>query len=161
MQFWNSDIKLEEVGSVVPQSSVIEVCPYFDNACADNATNSAPSEEQPAPLTSSLEQLPMTLHNDKLPGTSPLKHTLKSSPPEQYPVTSPPATPAQSRGRREHPGAKHACDVCGRSFTEKFTLRRHLSSIHGVGDVKTFPCGTCSKVFKYKHHLKAHMKKKH
>ena len=64
---------------------------------------------------------------------------------------------AQTSHRREHPDAKHDCDVCGRKFTTRNMLKIHLGAVHGVGDVKTFTCDVCSKVFKYKHHLTRHL----
>ena len=61
-------------------------------------------------------------------------------------------------GRTE---GRHECEVCGRKFTEKHNLRRHLSTVHGVGDVKTFQCDICSRVFKRKDNLKYHLKNVH
>ena len=66
---------------------------------------------------------------------------------------------AQSSGSRpEHPDARHECEVCGRKFVEKYHLKNHLSTVHGVGEVRTFQCDVCSRVFKHKHHLKRHMR---
>ena len=66
-----------------------------------------------------------------------------------------------SSGRPEHPDARHECEVCGRKFTEKSNLTKHLSTVHGVGDVKTFQCDVCSRVFKRKDHLESHLKRVH
>ena len=68
---------------------------------------------------------------------------------------------AQGSGRPEQFHAKHECEVCGRKFTRKPHLRRHLSTFHSVGDVKTFQCDVCPRVFKHKHHLKDHLKRVH
>ena len=62
-----------------------------------------------------------------------------------------------SSSKPEHPDARHECEVCGRKFTEKYSLRLHLGTIHGVGDVKTFQCDVCSYVAKQKCHLKRHL----
>ena len=65
---------------------------------------------------------------------------------------------AQSSSRRpEHPDAKHECEVCGRKFTRKKSLKLHLFSVHRVGEVKKFECELCSKVFMQKCHLKTHI----
>ena len=50
---------------------------------------------------------------------------------------------SSSSSRPEHPDARHECEVCGRKFVYKTHLKRHLSTVHGVGDVKTFKCGVC------------------
>ena len=63
--------------------------------------------------------------------------------------------------RPEHPDARHECEVCDRKFTDTSNLRRHLSTVHGVGDVKTFQCDICSRVFKRKDNLKYHLKNVH
>ena len=70
---------------------------------------------------------------------------------------------AQSGGssRPEHPDARHECEVCGRKFTEKCSLKRHTSTVHGVGDVKTFQCDICSRVFKEKADLTRHLNTVH
>ena len=68
---------------------------------------------------------------------------------------------AHSSGKPEHPDARHGCEVCGRKFVYKKDLNRHLSTIHGVGDVKTFECGVCSKVFKEKSNLTKHLRRVH
>ena len=71
---------------------------------------------------------------------------------------------AQSSGRPprpEHPDARHECEVCGRKFTDKGNMRRHLSTVHGVGDVKTFKCDICSRVFKEKSTLTKHLNTVH
>ena len=59
------------------------------------------------------------------------------------------------------PDARHECEVCDRKFTEKRSLKRHLSSVHGVGEIQMFPCDVCTRVFKEKHHLKRHMSTVH
>ena len=68
---------------------------------------------------------------------------------------------SSSRSRQEHPDARHECEVCGRKFTEKGSLKLHLSTIHGVGDVKTFQCDVCSRVFKEKGTLTNHLSQVH
>ena len=60
---------------------------------------------------------------------------------------------SQSGGKRERPDARYKCDVCGRKFTKNVSLKRHLSTVHGVGGVTTFECGVCSKVYKRKGQL--------
>ena len=68
---------------------------------------------------------------------------------------------AQSSGRPERADARHECDVCGRKFTEKRSLKRHINAIHGDGDVQTFECSVCSKVFNVKGNLTQHLSTVH
>ena len=68
---------------------------------------------------------------------------------------------SSGRGRPEQPDAKHECEHCGRKFTQKHHLRTHMSTVHGVGDVKTFECGVCSKTFNVKSNLTAHLRRIH
>ena len=66
-----------------------------------------------------------------------------------------------SSGKREHPDARHECDVCARKFVYKCDLKRHLSTVHGVGNVTTFKCEVCSKVFNLKFNLTKHLRRVH
>ena len=63
--------------------------------------------------------------------------------------------------RPEHPDARHECEVCGRKFTAKKHLYRHMRTVHRVGDVKTFKCDICSKTFTQKSSLKSHLETVH
>ena len=59
--------------------------------------------------------------------------------------------------RPGHPEARHECEVCGRKFKQKCHLKRHLRTVHNVGDTKTFKCDACAHVTKYKGDLKMHL----
>ena len=50
------------------------------------------------------------------------------------------------------------CDVCGKSFSRRGNLNKHLKTVHGIGDVKTFQCDICLRVFKHKQGLQGHLK---
>ena len=63
--------------------------------------------------------------------------------------------------RPEHPDARHECEVCGKKFVRNRDKKRHLSTVHGVGDVKTFQCDVCSRVFKEKGTLTNHLSQVH
>ena len=49
------------------------------------------------------------------------------------------------------------CEQCQKTFTAKQTLKIHLGAVHGIGEVRIFPCQHCSKVYKYGSHLRVHM----
>ena len=68
---------------------------------------------------------------------------------------------AQSSGKPEHPDARYKCEVCCRKFVDKYVLKKHLSTVHGAGDVKTFQCDSCSRMFKEKSKLKRHISRVH
>ena len=63
--------------------------------------------------------------------------------------------------RPEHPDAQVECDICHRKFTRTTVMYRHKRTVHGVGDVKTFPCDMCGKVFRERIVLKVHMSSVH
>ena len=64
------------------------------------------------------------------------------------------------RARRTGEGT-YECDVCGRKLSRKVDLRRHMATVHAVGDVKKFQCDICSREFTLKFNLKTHMKNVH
>ena len=64
-----------------------------------------------------------------------------------------------AQGRRNE--ARFECEVCEKKFTQKSSLTRHMSMVHGVGDVKTFHCDICSHVSKQKQDLKKHLRNVH
>ena len=66
-----------------------------------------------------------------------------------------------STPRPEHPDAKLACTMCGRKFVKAHHVKRHLATVHGIGDVQSFQCDVCSKPFKEKANLKAHLSRVH
>ena len=70
---------------------------------------------------------------------------------------------AQSTGhsRPERPDARHECEVCGRKFTVKRSLSKHLLAVHGVGGIQTFQCDVCSQLFREKSSLRRHMAAAH
>ena len=55
----------------------------------------------------------------------------------------------------------YECDVCGKKFVVSNTLKRHLATVHGVGDVKTFQCELCPRVFSRKDVLYTHVRNVH
>ena len=63
--------------------------------------------------------------------------------------------------RREHPDARHECEVCGRKFTLKKDVPRHMAAVHGIGDVKIYQCDVCSRIFKYSSSVTKHLRSAH
>ena len=61
----------------------------------------------------------------------------------------------------DQPKAKHACDVCGKSFTTKHWLTYHMAKVHDIGDIERFPCHYCSREFTQKSSLKLHLRHTH
>ena len=74
---------------------------------------------------------------------------------------APSNTRAPPPPRPEHPDARHPCNVCGRNFTLKQNLRKHMRTVHKIGDVKTFRCDVCFKSFTQKGSLKLHLSTVH
>ncbi|THD18163.1 Zinc finger protein 40, partial [Fasciola hepatica] len=50
------------------------------------------------------------------------------------------------------------CDLCGRSFTTKFALHRHIRKVHEGISEGVLPCTCCGKKFSAKHGLERHMR---
>ena len=53
--------------------------------------------------------------------------------------------------------AEIICDICHKKFTNKFSLNRHVKTIHEKKE--DFTCMKCQKNFKEMHHLKRHQQK--
>ena len=62
--------------------------------------------------------------------------------------------------RPEHPDARHECEVCGRKFTRKSHLSRHLETVHSA-DGPRYQCGVCGRQFTQKSHLSLHLETVH
>lgn len=54
------------------------------------------------------------------------------------------------------PGRNQICDICNKAFVNIYRLQRHMLT-HSTGNRK-FKCSECGKAFKYKHHLKEHLR---
>lgn len=50
------------------------------------------------------------------------------------------------------------CDLCKKTFSHKFYLRRHMQRLHVSN---SFKCTECDRVFKDKFYLSGHMKRRH
>ena len=53
--------------------------------------------------------------------------------------------------------AEIICDICHKKFTNKFSLNRHVKTIHEKKE--DFACLKCQKNFQEMHHLKRHQQK--
>ena len=68
---------------------------------------------------------------------------------------------SQTTRRAKRGEGTHKCELCGKMLADKPKLKRHLSVVHGIGDVKTYQCNACSSVFTRSDNLQRHMKAKH
>ena len=50
------------------------------------------------------------------------------------------------------------CKVCNKTFANVYRLQRHMISHDESTDLRKFKCPTCGKAFKFKHHLKEHIR---
>ena len=61
----------------------------------------------------------------------------------------------------DKPNAKFECTVCGKKVTSKRSLEQHMTSVHGLGEKRSFSCDLCSYVTSYKTALNRHTRTVH
>ncbi|XP_012945948.1 zinc finger protein 92 homolog, partial [Aplysia californica] len=57
-----------------------------------------------------------------------------------------------------HSPTSQACKVCQKTFANVYRLQRHMISHSESTDLRKFKCPECGKAFKFKHHLKEHIR---
>jgi uncharacterized Zn-finger protein len=50
------------------------------------------------------------------------------------------------------------CKICNKLFANVYRLQRHMISHDQSTDLRRFKCEECGKAFKFKHHLKEHLR---
>lgn len=55
-------------------------------------------------------------------------------------------------------GVNQACPTCNKAFANVYRLQRHLISHQEGTELRKFKCLQCEKAFKFKHHLKEHIR---
>ncbi|CAH1101279.1 unnamed protein product, partial [Psylliodes chrysocephalus] len=56
------------------------------------------------------------------------------------------------------PNAQVSCKVCNKTFANVYRLQRHMISHDESAILRKFKCTECEKAFKFKHHLKEHIR---
>ncbi|XP_025414767.1 zinc finger protein 1 isoform X2 [Sipha flava] len=56
------------------------------------------------------------------------------------------------------PNAQVSCKVCNKTFANVYRLQRHMISHDESAVLRKFKCPECEKAFKFKHHLKEHIR---
>ncbi|XP_065206485.1 zinc finger protein 1 isoform X2 [Planococcus citri] len=56
------------------------------------------------------------------------------------------------------PNAQVSCKVCNKTFANVYRLQRHMISHDESAVLRKFKCPHCEKAFKFKHHLKEHIR---
>ncbi|XP_066994900.2 zinc finger protein 1 [Anabrus simplex] len=56
------------------------------------------------------------------------------------------------------PNAQVSCKVCNKTFANVYRLQRHMISHDESAVLRKFKCPECDKAFKFKHHLKEHIR---
>ena len=57
-----------------------------------------------------------------------------------------------------HSPTSQNCPVCNKLFANVYRLQRHMISHNESTDLRKFKCQECGKAFKFKHHLKEHVR---
>ncbi|XP_071101323.1 zinc finger protein 1-like isoform X2 [Haliotis cracherodii] len=57
-----------------------------------------------------------------------------------------------------HSPTSQNCKVCNKTFANVYRLQRHMISHDESTDLRKFKCPECGKAFKFKHHLKEHIR---
>ena len=57
-----------------------------------------------------------------------------------------------------HSPSTQSCRVCSKTFANIYRLQRHMISHDESSDLRKFKCPECTKAFKFKHHLKEHIR---
>ncbi|KAG1652154.1 Zinc finger E-box-binding homeobox protein zag-1 [Nymphon striatum] len=57
-----------------------------------------------------------------------------------------------------HSPTSQSCRVCNKSFANVYRLQRHMISHDESAILRKFKCPECEKAFKFKHHLKEHIR---
>lgn len=57
-----------------------------------------------------------------------------------------------------HSATSQTCNVCKKTFANVYRLQRHMISHDESTDLRKFKCEQCGKAFKFKHHLKEHIR---
>ncbi|XP_066248929.1 zinc finger E-box-binding homeobox protein zag-1 isoform X2 [Euwallacea similis] len=56
------------------------------------------------------------------------------------------------------PNAHVSCKICNKTFANVYRLQRHMISHDESAVLRKFKCNECDKAFKFKHHLKEHIR---
>ncbi|KAK9880280.1 hypothetical protein WA026_010151 [Henosepilachna vigintioctopunctata] len=56
------------------------------------------------------------------------------------------------------PNAQVSCKICNKTFANVYRLQRHMISHDESAVLRKFKCTQCDKAFKFKHHLKEHIR---
>ncbi|XP_049870034.1 zinc finger protein 1 isoform X2 [Pectinophora gossypiella] len=57
-----------------------------------------------------------------------------------------------------HSPSTQSCKICHKSFANVYRLQRHMISHDESALLRKFKCNDCDKAFKFKHHLKEHLR---
>lgn len=57
-----------------------------------------------------------------------------------------------------HSPTSQICAICNKTFANVYRLQRHMISHNESTDLRKFKCPECGKAFKFKHHLKEHVR---
>ncbi|XP_072048333.1 uncharacterized protein [Amphiura filiformis] len=115
----------------------------------------------------------LVVMNERFSGTIPMECTLSEPEtdttaepggssgikyPPKYPDTSTPSTTSDEK--KQTSKGRHLCEHCGKNFTRKLSVSRHIKNVHS-GSQKQYKCHVCDKVYKDYSNFQQHVNGKH
>uniref|UniRef100_A0A336N2C9 CSON005112 protein n=1 Tax=Culicoides sonorensis TaxID=179676 RepID=A0A336N2C9_CULSO len=68
------------------------------------------------------------------------------------------STSSQSEADRKSDTEEITCQLCAKRFANVYRLHRHMLTHDNSDTLRRFKCNQCEKAFKFKHHLKEHLR---
>ncbi|KAF7286259.1 hypothetical protein GWI33_006553 [Rhynchophorus ferrugineus] len=149
----NGSLKEVEDLNTIPEYLI--KCPHCQKGCQSFSALKEHTELVHTELTASSET--------SMSVTSAVSPTPLGGPGGPYGCTQCSASFASKEQLEKHellhsPNAQVSCKTCNKTFANVYRLQRHMISHDESAVLRKFKCTECDKAFKFKHHLKEHIR---